>query len=87
MYRYDQYDYQIVRERVAQFSDQVRRRLSGELKEEEFMPLRLQNGLYMQIHGYMLRIAVPYGLISSEQMRMFAHIARQYDRGDRKSVV
>ncbi len=81
MYRYDQYDYQIVRERVAQFSDQVRRRLSGELKEEEFMPLRLQNGLYMQIHGYMLRIAVPYGLISSEQVRMFAHIARQYDRG------
>lgn len=81
MYRYDQYDHQIVRERVAQFRDQVRRRLSGELKEEEFMPLRLQNGLYMQIHGYMLRIAVPYGLISSKQMRMFAHIARKYDRG------
>lgn len=81
MYRYDQYDQQIVRERVAQFRDQVRRRLSGELKEEEFMPLRLQNGLYMQIHGYMLRIAVPYGLISSKQMRMFAHIARKYDRG------
>lgn len=81
MYRYDQYDHQIVRERVAQFRDQVKRRLSGELKEEEFMPLRLQNGLYMQIHGYMLRIAVPYGLVSSEQMRMFAHIARKYDRG------
>ena len=81
MYRYDEYDQRIVDERVVQFRDQVRRRLSGELTEEEFMPLRLQNGLYMQIHGYMLRIAVPYGLVSSDQMRMFAHIARQYDRG------
>lgn len=81
MYRYDDYDQHIVNERVEQFRDQVRRRLSGELKEEEFMPLRLQNGLYMQIHGYMLRIAVPYGLVSSKQMRMFAHIARTYDRG------
>ncbi len=81
MYRYDEYDQRIVDERVVQFRDQVRRRLSGELTEEEFMPLRLQNGLYMQIHGYMLRIAVPYGLVSSKQMRMFAHIARQYDRG------
>ncbi|OQW38703.1 MAG: sulfite reductase [Proteobacteria bacterium SG_bin4] len=81
MYRYDEYDQTIVNERVNQYRDQVRRRLSGELKEEEFIPLRLQNGLYMQIHGYMLRIAVPYGLISSEQMRMFAHIARKYDRG------
>ncbi len=81
MYRYDEYDQQIVNDRVKQYRDQVRRRLSGELAEEEFRPLRLQNGLYMQIHAYMLRIAVPYGLISSKQMRMFAHIARKYDRG------
>jgi len=81
MYKYDVYDQQIVNERVAQYRDQVRRRLSGELTEDEFRPLRLQNGLYMQIHAYMLRIAVPYGLLSSKQMRMFAHIARKYDRG------
>jgi len=81
MYRYDQYDHQIVRERVAQYRDQVRRRLSGELAEDEFRILRLQNGLYMQRHAYMLRIAVPYGLLSSQQLRMFAHIARTYDRG------
>lgn len=81
MYKYDVYDQQIVNERVAQYCDQVRRRLSGELTEDEFRPLRLQNGLYMQIHAYMLRIAVPYGLLSSKQMRMFAHIARKYDRG------
>jgi sulfite reductase (NADPH) hemoprotein beta-component len=80
MYRYDQYDQQIVNERVAQYRDQVRRRLSDELAEAEFRPLRLQNGLYMQIHAYMLRIAVPYGLLSSRQLRMFAHIARKYDR-------
>lgn len=81
MYRYDQFDHQITQERVAQFRDQVRRRLSGELSEDEFRILRLQNGLYMQIHAYMMRIAVPYGLVSSAQMRMFAHIARKYDRG------
>lgn len=81
MYRYDQYDHQIVRERVAQFKGQVERRISGELTEDEFRPLRLQNGLYMQRHAYMLRVAVPYGLLSSKQMRMFAHIARKYDRG------
>ena len=81
MYRYDKYDHQIVGERVAQFRDQVRRRLSGELSEDEFRILRLQNGLYMQIHAYMLRVAVPYGLVSAAQMRMFAHIARKYDRG------
>ncbi|GGI53378.1 nitrite/sulfite reductase [Oxalicibacterium solurbis] len=81
MYRYDQYDHQIVKERVAQFRDQVRRRIADELTEEEFLPLRLQNGLYMQRHAYMLRIAVPYGLLASKQMRMFAHIARAYDRG------
>ena len=80
MYRYDQYDHLIVRERIAQYRDQVQRRLNDELTEEEFLPLRLQNGLYMQRHAYMLRIAVPYGLLSSAQMRMFAHIARKYDR-------
>ncbi|WP_151634386.1 nitrite/sulfite reductase [Noviherbaspirillum aerium] len=81
MYRYDQYDHQIVKERVTQYADQVRRRLSNELSEDEFRPLRLQNGLYYQRHAYMLRIAVPYGLLSSKQMRMFAHIAREHDRG------
>jgi sulfite reductase (NADPH) hemoprotein beta-component len=81
MYRYDQYDHLIVRERIAQYRDQVQRRLSDELTEEEFLPLRLQNGLYMQRHAYMLRIAVPYGLLSTRQLRMFAHIARTYDRG------
>ncbi|MBC7413313.1 MAG: nitrite/sulfite reductase [Herminiimonas sp.] len=81
MYRYDQYDHQIVKERIAQYADQVRRRLSDELAEDEFRPLRLQNGLYLQRHAYMLRVAVPYGLLSSAQMRMFANIARKYDRG------
>jgi sulfite reductase (NADPH) hemoprotein beta-component len=81
MYRYDHYDHLIVRERIAQYRSQVERRLSGELLEEEFIPLRLQNGLYMQRHAYMLRVAVPYGLLASRQMRMFAHIARKYDRG------
>ena len=81
MYRYDQYDYQIVKERVSQYADQVRRRLADELTEDEFRPLRLQNGLYYQRHAYMLRIAVPYGLLSSKQLRMFAHIAREHDRG------
>ena len=81
MYRYDKFDHQITAERVAQFRDQVRRRLSGELKEDEFRVLRLQNGVYMQIHAYMMRIAAPYGLLSATQMRMFAHIARKYDRG------
>lgn len=81
MYRYDKYDHLIVRERIAQYRDQVARRLNDELTEEEFVPLRLQNGLYMQRHAYMLRVAVPYGLLSTAQMRMFAHIARKYDRG------
>ena len=81
MYRYDQYDHQIIKERIAQYRDQVRRRLANELTEEEFLPLRLQNGLYMQRHAYMLRVAVPYGMMSSQQMRKFAHIARKYDRG------
>jgi sulfite reductase (NADPH) hemoprotein beta-component len=81
MYRYDQYDFQIVKERIAQYRDQVRRRLADELAEEEFRPLRLQNGLYLQRHAYMLRVAVPYGLLAARQMRMFAEIARKYDRG------
>ena len=81
MYRYDQYDHQIVQERVAQFRGQVERRLSGELTEDEFRPLRLQNGLYLQRHAYMLRVAIPYGLLSSTQMRKLGHIARKYDRG------
>jgi sulfite reductase (NADPH) hemoprotein beta-component len=80
MYRYDQYDHQLVKERVAQYRDQVRRRLSEELAEDEFRILRLQNGLYLQRHAYMLRVAIPYGLLSSQQMRMFGHIARKYDR-------
>jgi sulfite reductase (NADPH) hemoprotein beta-component len=70
-----------VKERTAQFSDQVARRLSGELNEDQFRPLRLMNGLYLQLHAYMLRIAVPYGTMNSRQMRMLAHIARTYDRG------
>jgi sulfite reductase (NADPH) hemoprotein beta-component len=81
MYQYDQYDQTIVDERVAQYADQVRRRLSGELSEEEFRPLRLQNGLYMQRHAYMHRIAIPYGNLRSDQMRMLATIAREHDRG------
>ncbi|AJK47470.1 nitrite/sulfite reductase [Burkholderia plantarii] len=81
MYQYDQYDQTIVDERVAQYRDQVRRRLSGELSEEEFRPLRLQNGLYMQRHAYMHRIAIPYGNLRSDQLRMLARIAREHDRG------
>ncbi|MDO8300736.1 nitrite/sulfite reductase [Lacisediminimonas sp.] len=81
MYQYDEYDRTLVSERVAEFRDQVARRLSGELSEEEFLPLRLQNGLYMQKHAYMLRVAIPYGVLSSAQLRMLAHIARKYDRG------
>ncbi|MES2316792.1 MAG: nitrite/sulfite reductase [Pseudomonadota bacterium] len=81
MYRYDKYDHLIVKERIAQYRSQVERRINDELTESEFLPLRLQNGLYMQRHAYMLRIAVPYGLLSSAQMRMFGHIARKYDRG------
>lgn len=81
MYRYDDYDAQLVAERVDEFRDQVARRISGELSEEEFLPLRLQNGLYMQKYAYMLRVAIPYGVLSSNQLRMLAHIARNYDRG------
>ena len=81
MYRYDQYDQAMVDARVAEFRDQVARRLSGRLTEEQFKPLRLMNGLYLQLHAYMLRVAVPYGTLSSRQMRMLAHIAERYDRG------
>ncbi|MGE8359124.1 nitrite/sulfite reductase [Pseudomonas sp.] len=81
MYQYDEYDQALVRERVAQFRDQVGRRISGELSEEEFLPLRLQNGLYMQKHAYMLRVAIPYGTLAARQMRTLAQIARDYDRG------
>lgn len=81
MYQYDQYDELLVRERVAEFRDQVARRIAGELSEEEFLPLRLQNGLYMQKHAYMLRVAIPYGLLAARQLRMLAHIARTYDKG------
>ena len=81
MYVYDQYDQHIIEERVRQFRDQTRRYLAGELKEDEFRPLRLQNGLYIQRYAPMLRIAVPYGLLSSTQVRTLAHIARHYDKG------
>ncbi|MGF1640253.1 MAG: nitrite/sulfite reductase [Rhodospirillales bacterium] len=81
MYRYDEFDHTLVAERVAQFRDQVARRLSGELNEDQFRPLRLMNGLYLQLHAYMLRVAIPYGTLSSRQMRRLAHIARRYDRG------
>jgi sulfite reductase (NADPH) hemoprotein beta-component len=80
MYRYDSYDQRIVDERVAQFRDQTARFLRGELTEDEFRPLRLQNGLYVQKHAPMLRVAIPYGLLSTRQLRMLAHIARKYDR-------
>jgi len=81
MYRYDEFDARFVAERVDQFRYQVARRLSGELTEDEFKPLRLMNGLYLQLHAYMLRIAVPYGTLSPRQLRMLAHIARKYDKG------
>jgi sulfite reductase (NADPH) hemoprotein beta-component len=81
MYQYDDYDRALVFERVAQFRDQVERFMTGELSEEEFLPLRLQNGLYMQKHAYMLRVAIPYGTLSADQMRTLASIASDYDRG------
>lgn len=81
MYQYDQYDQQIVNERVAQFRDQTQRYLAGELSEDEYRPLRLMNGLYIQRHAPMLRVSIPYGLLSSTQLRMLAHIAEKYDKG------
>lgn len=80
-YRYDEYDRQFLRDRAEQFRSQVQRRLSGELTEEEFKPLRLMNGLYLQLHGYMFRVAVPYGVLSAAKMRQLAYVARHYDRG------
>ncbi|WP_025856758.1 nitrite/sulfite reductase [Pseudomonas sp. CHM02] len=81
MYQYDAYDRALVFERVAQFRDQVRRFMAGDLSDAEFLPLRLQNGLYLQKHAYMLRVAIPYGTLSAEQLRTLAGIARDYDRG------
>jgi sulfite reductase (NADPH) hemoprotein beta-component len=81
MYRYDEFDARLVAERVEQFRYQVERRLAGALSEDEFKPLRLMNGLYLQLHAYMLRIAIPYGTLSARQLRKLAHIARTYDRG------
>jgi sulfite reductase (NADPH) hemoprotein beta-component len=81
IYKYDEYDRDFLRQRAAEFGDQVKRRLAGELSEDEFKPLRLMNGLYLQLHAYMLRIAIPYGVLSSAQLRQLAYIARHYDRG------
>ena len=81
MYQYDPIDQRLVNERVAQFRDQTRRFLAGRLSEDDFKPLRLQNGLYIQRHAPMLRVAIPYGILSSTQLRTLAHIARRYDRG------
>ncbi len=81
MYRYDEFDAAFVHQRVEQFRDQVARRLNGSLSEDEFRPLRLMNGLYLQLHAYMLRVAIPYGTLSSRQLRALAEIARRYDKG------
>ncbi|MCD1267052.1 nitrite/sulfite reductase [Shinella sumterensis] len=81
MYRYDEFDHAFVSDRVEQFRDQVARRLSGELAEDAFKPLRLMNGVYLQLHAYMLRVAIPYGTLNARQMRKLAYIARKYDRG------
>ena len=81
MYRYDEFDLDFVRQRTAQFRDQAERRIKGELTEDEFRPLRLMNGLYLQLHAYMLRVAIPYGTLSSKQMRRLAYIADKWDRG------
>ncbi len=81
MYRYDEFDEKIVRDRVNQFRGQVDRRLAGEITEDQFKPLRLQNGLYLQLHAYMLRVAIPYGTLSSQQMHKLADIATKYDKG------
>jgi len=81
MYAYDEIDRTLVNERVSEFRDQVQRRLSGELTEDEFKILRLQNGVYLQLHAYMFRVAIPYGTLASNQLRALAHVARKYDRG------
>ena len=81
MYRYDEFDQKMVTARVAQFREQVERRLAGALSEDQFKPLRLMNGVYLQLHAYMLRVAIPYGTLSARQMRQLAYIAREYDKG------
>src|SRR6186997_1077328 len=81
MYAYDELDRTIINERVTEFRDQVKRRLSGELTEDEFKMLRLQNGVYLQLHAYMFRVAIPYGTLSTKQLHALAHVARRYDRG------
>jgi len=81
MYAYDEIDRTLVNERVSEFRDQVQRRLSGELTEDEFKMLRLQNGVYLQLHAYMFRVAIPYGTLATNQLRALAHVARKYDRG------
>src|SRR3569832_1737323 len=81
MYRYDEFDARVVAERVEQFRGQVERRLAGELNEDQFKPLRLRNGLYLQLHAYMLRIAIPYGSLNPTQLRKLAWISRTYDKG------
>ena len=81
MYQYDEHDARLVRERAQQFKRQVRWRLDGLITEDEFKPLRLQNGLYMQLHSYMLRVAIPYGLLNAIQLKQLAKISRRYDRG------
>ena len=81
MYRYDSYDQSIVNARVEEFRDQVQRRLTGALTEDQFKPLRLMNGLYLQLHAYMLRVAIPYGTLSGKQMRKLGEIAAKYDKG------
>ena len=81
MYRYDEFDAAIVNDRVAQFREQVNRRLSGALTEDQFKPLRLMNGVYLQLHAYMLRVAIPYGTLSADQLRKLADVARRYDKG------
>jgi len=81
MYQYDEYDQAMVDQRCAEFREQVQRRLNGGLSEDEFKPLRLMNGLYLQLHAYMLRVAIPYGVLSSEQLTKLADIADKYDRG------
>ncbi|HBU96661.1 nitrite/sulfite reductase [Thalassospira lucentensis] len=81
MYRYDDFDRQLVQERTEQFREQVRRRLAGDITEEQFRPLRLMNGVYLQLHAYMLRVAVPYGTLRADQLRELGGIARKYDKG------
>ena len=81
MYKYSEKDKSIIKSRTKQFKNQVKRRLNGQLSEEEFKPLRLMNGLYLQLHAYMLRVAIPYGELSSRQLRKLAEIAEKYDRG------